>query len=215
MSGWHYGQDDVVLRTPSPYAGGYSRHMDIIIALLSYAGCIALSLLVADFITGLMHWAEDTWLKPGKSALLDRFIVDDNIDHHRSPGKIRAGAYWQTNRVCIALALGVAAILALCRVQMWEPYLVLALLSQSNQIHLWAHSSRPPQIVKFLQRTGLLQSTSHHAEHHKRPYASRFCTMTAFLNPVLDRIRFWRALETIAVACGATVQRATPARGGY
>jgi ubiquitin-conjugating enzyme E2 variant len=189
--------------------------MDIIIALLSYAGCILVSLLVADLITGLMHWAEDTWLKPGKSALLDRFIVDDNIDHHRSPGKIRAGAYWQTNRVCIVLAMVVAAILALCHVHMWEPYLVLALLSQSNQVHMWAHSSRPPRPVQLLQRTGLLQPTSHHAEHHKRPYASRFCTMTAFLNPILDRIGFWRALETIAVACGATVQRATPARGGY
>ncbi len=198
-----------------PCAGSYSRAMDIIIALLSYAGCILVSLVVADFITGLMHWAEDTWLKPGKSALLDRFIVNDNIDHHRAPGKIRAGAYWQTNRVCIALALVVTAILALCHVHMWEPYLVLALLSQSNQVHMWAHSSRPPRPVQLLQRTGLLQPASHHAEHHKRPYASRFCTMTTFLNPVLDRIRFWRALETVAVTCGATVQRATTARGGY
>jgi len=64
------------------------------------------SVILADFITGLMHWAEDTWLVPGKSALLDRWIVNDNIDHHRFPGKIRAGQYWATNRVCIALALG-------------------------------------------------------------------------------------------------------------
>jgi ubiquitin-conjugating enzyme E2 variant len=80
---------------------------------------------------------------------------------------------------------------------------------------MWAHSSRPPRPVQLLQRTGLLQPASHHAEHHKRPYASRFCTMTTFLNPVLDRIRFWRVLETVAVTCGATVQRATTARGGY
>jgi len=189
--------------------------MDIFIAIAAYGGCILVSLLIADFITGLMHWAEDTWLRPGKSALLDRFIVNDNIDHHRYPGKIRAGAYWATNRVCIVLALVTGALLAIVHVHMWEPYFVLALLSQSNQIHLWAHSSRPPLPVKMLQRAGLLQSTAHHAEHHKRPYASRFCTMTAFLNPVLDRIQFWRGLEAIVVFFGGTVQRATPARAGY
>jgi plasmanylethanolamine desaturase len=189
--------------------------MDMLIALASYAGCILLSLLIADFVTGLMHWAEDTWLKPGASPVLDRYIVNDNIEHHRVPGKIRSGSYWETNRVCIALAVIVTAILALCHVHLWEPYLVVALLSHSNQVHRWAHSSRPPRAVQVLQRTGLLQSTAHHAEHHKRPYASRFCTLTTFLNPVLDRVRFWHALEKIAVAFGATVQRATPARGGY
>jgi ubiquitin-conjugating enzyme E2 variant len=189
--------------------------MDMLIALASYAGCILGSLLIADFVSGLMHWAEDTWLKPGSSRLLDRFIVSDNIEHHRMPGKIRCGSYWETNRVCIALAVIVAAILTACHVQLWEPYLVVALLSHSNQVHRWAHSSRPPRPVRVLQRTGLLQSTAHHAEHHKPPYASRFCAMTAFLNPVLDGLRFWRGLEHVAVACGATVQRATPSRGGY
>ncbi len=131
------------------------------------------------------------------------------------PARFALGADWETNRVCIALAVIVTSILALCHVHLWEPYLVVALLSHSNQVHRWALSSRPPRPVRVLQRTGLLQSTAHHAEHHKRHYASRFCTLTAFLNPVLDRIRFWRALENIAVAFGATVQRATPARGGY
>lgn len=215
MITWPQRYDDVVLRTRQTPTGRYIRHMDIFIALAAYIGCVIVSILTADFITGLMHWAEDTWLRPGKSDVLDRFIVNDNIDHHRSPGKIRAGAYWATNRVCIALAVVVGAILAAFHVHAWEPYFVLTLLSQSNQVHLWAHSSRPPMPVKWLQRTGLLQSTAHHAEHHKRPYASRFCTMTEFLNPILDRIRFWHALESIVVYFGGTVQRATPARGGY
>jgi Lipid desaturase domain len=188
--------------------------MSVLIAAAEYIACIFGCLLIADFITGVMHWVEDTWLAPGKSKMLDRYIVVDNIDHHRHPGKIRAGAYWQTNRVCIALAAGAAASLLLFHVTVWEPYVVLALLSQSNQIHMWAHTSQPPQWVASLQRFGLLQSTRHHAKHHKNPYASRFCTMTSYLNPMLDR-GFWRALETIAVRCGATIQRASVARGGF
>jgi ubiquitin-conjugating enzyme E2 variant len=189
--------------------------MDILIAAASYIGAISISLLIADLMTGFVHWFEDTWLAPGTSTLLDRFVVNDNIDHHRHPGKIRAGHYWETNRVCIALAAGAAVILALLGVHAWEPYLVLALLSQSNQVHMWAHSSSPPRPVAWLQRIGMLQSTRQHAQHHKRPYGSRFCTMTNYLNPLLDRVHFWRGLERVAVRCGATVQRAGIARGGY
>ena len=189
--------------------------MSILCAAAAYLGCILASLLIADFITGIMHWAEDTWLAPGKSKLLDAYVVADNIDHHRHPGKIRAGNYWATNRVCITLAGVATVVLLLFHVTLWEPYLIVALLSQSNQVHLWAHTSQPPRPVAWLQRIGMLQSTKHHAAHHKNPYASRFCTMTGYLNPILDRAGFWRALESIAVKFGATVQRASVARGGY
>ena len=186
---------------------------------LSSAASVVVSvfacLLAVDFLSGLLHWAEDTWTAPGRSTLLDRWIVRDNIEHHRRPGTIRAGDYWGTNRVCIVLALGVGCILALCGVHAWQAYLIVALASQSNQIHLWAHSANPPRPVRWLQRIGLLQSAAHHAEHHKRPYASRFCTVTNYLNPLLDAIDFWRGVERVVQAFGVTMHRAMPARGGY
>ena len=185
---------------------------------LSIAGGVASAiacLLVVDLLSGLLHWWEDTWTAPGGSKLLDRWIVLDNIEHHRRPGTIRAGDYWGTNRVCIVLAVSAGAALALCGVHAWQAYLIVALASQANQIHLWAHSANPPRTIAFLQRYGILQSAAHHAEHHKRPYASRFCTYTNYLNPVLDRSGFWRGLERVLQRCGATVHRATPARAGY
>jgi plasmanylethanolamine desaturase len=178
---------------------------------VSLFGC----LLAVDLISGFLHWAEDTWLAPGRSKLLDRFIVNDNIEHHRRPGGIRAGNYWATNRVTIVLAIVAGAVLAACHVHSWQAYLIVALASQSNQVHLWSHSSTPPRIVERLQTAGLLQSRAMHAKHHKNPYASNFCTMTNYLNPLLDGIGFWAALETAIVRCGGTVVRATPARGGY
>lgn len=189
--------------------------MDLLFAAAVYTGCAVGCLLVADFVTGLLHWAEDTWLAPGRSPFLDRWVVNDNIGHHRAPGAIRAGHYWQTNRVCIIMAVVAALLCAAFAVHAWEPYAVIALLSQSNQIHLWGHTSRPPRAVAMLQRLGLLQSARHHAKHHKSPYAVRFCTMTELLNPILDAVGFWRSLEALAVACGAKVQRASAARGGY
>jgi plasmanylethanolamine desaturase len=183
----------------------------LVLDAFSLVGC----LLAVDLISGFLHWAEDTWMAPGRSKLLDRFIVNDNVEHHRKPGGIRAGNYWATNRVCIVMAAIAGTVLAACHVHAWQAYAIVALASQSNQVHLWAHSSTPPRAVEWLQSIGLMQSRSMHAKHHKNPYASNFCTMTNYLNPLLDAIGFWRALERTIVLFGATVVRATEARGGY
>jgi len=183
----------------------------VLLDLVWIAGCVV----AADFLTGVMHWAEDTWLAPGRSALLDRYIVRDNIEHHRRPGSIRSGTYWETNRVTIVLAAAGVAGCALGHVAAWHPYLLLSLLSHSNQVHKWAHSSKVPAAVRTLQSVGVLQSPAQHARHHKNPYATNFCAITDFVNPALDRIAFWRALEWMIERLGARVQRAGDARGGY
>jgi hypothetical protein len=176
-----------------------------------FAGC----LLTADFLSGALHWAEDSWLAPGRNALLDRWIVLPNIEHHERPGSIRQGTYWETNNVTIALAAGAALVCTAFRVQAWEVYLTLAIGSQSNQLHAWAHTARPPRIIGWLQHARILQSAKVHASHHRRPYGSHYCTTTNCLNPLLDQTGFWRALERIGTWCGATMVRATPARSGF
>jgi hypothetical protein len=185
------------------------------IATLNIAVGLFSCLLVADFLSGLLHWYEDTWLAPGRSALLDRIIIEPNIDHHRRPGGIREGSYWVNNAVCIALTVAAGGVLAACGVHAWQPYVVLAIASQSNQLHAWAHTSNPPAPIAWLQRTHLLQSAREHAVHHRRPYAQRYCTTTNMLNPLLDRARFWYGLEWIGERLGARVVRATPARQGF
>jgi hypothetical protein len=172
-------------------------------------------LLVADLISGIVHWAEDTWGAPGRSKLLDKWIVLPNIDHHRRPGTMRQAKYWETNLVTVVLASLAACALVLMHVHAWQAYLIVALTSQSNQIHAWAHTQSAPSWVRWLQRFGILQSVRHHGEHHKRPYAFRFCAMTNFLNPVLDATGFWRGLEWMIGQCGISVKRTSPERGGY
>jgi ubiquitin-conjugating enzyme E2 variant len=174
-----------------------------------------LCLLAADFLAGLMHWAEDTWLRPGVSPLLDRLVVAPNVEHHQRPGGIRQATYWENNWITMAIVAVPVLILALCGVYAWEPYLTLLIASQSNQIHMWGHCANPPRPVRWLQRLGVLQPAAHHAVHHRRPYGVRYCSTTTFLNPILDGIGFWRGLEWVGERLGAHVYRATPARGGY
>jgi ubiquitin-conjugating enzyme E2 variant len=179
--------------------------------VLFAAGCI----IAADFLSGLLHWAEDTWLVPGKNAWLDRYIVAPNIEHHEKPGGIRACTYWELNCVCIAIAASVALVVALAGVREWEVYLTLLIASQSNQIHAWGHTANPPRFVAWLQRARILQTAAHHAVHHKRPYGVRYCTTTPWLNGMLDRSGFWRGLESTIAHFGPSVKRATAARSGY
>jgi len=185
--------------------------MEILYILVNLAAC----LLVADLISGIVHWAEDTWGAPGKSEFLDKWVVLPNIDHHRRPGKMRQDLYWDTNLVTVVLSAVAGCILLLAHVHAWQAYLIVALVSQSNQIHAWAHTQNAPAWVRWLQRFGILQSVRHHGEHHKRPYACRFCTTTNFLNPILDASGFWRRLEWIVERCGIKVKRVSPERAGY
>lgn len=189
--------------------------METLSTLATTGAWIAGSYVIADFGTGVIHWIEDTWMAPGASNFLDRYVMDDNLDHHRRPGMIRKGTYWETNRSSICLGLGLAVLAAACRVDAWQVYVIIAIGSHGNQVHKWAHMSDRPVLVAWLQSIGLLQSRGHHGRHHSHPYAVRYCALTNYLNPMLDGIGFWRGLERIVEACGATVQRGTEARHGY
>lgn len=170
-----------------------------------------LCIITADFLSGLGHWFEQTYLSPGRNKILDEFVTLPNIDHHRNPKAILKGTYWATNRVVIVITLAVSLVLFLLGVDFWQPYFTLALISQFNQVHKWAHGYAP-RPVRWLQSIGILQSPSEHHLHHKRPYSTHYCTLTNFLNPVLDKIRFWRILERIVPL---EIKRGSPERDGY
>jgi hypothetical protein len=99
-------------------------------------------------------------------------------------------------------------------VHAWQAYVTLAIGSQGNQVHEWAHLSDRAASVRWLQSLGIMQSRSHR-KHHASPYAVRFCALSDDLDPVLDGIGFRRGLERAAVTFGATVRRGSVARGGY
>jgi len=173
-------------------------------------------LMLCDLLTGIGHWVEDTYGHLGMADAIRRFIVLDNIQHHRRPATILRGSWWECNRVLLIPCTAIALLCAATGITAWQVYFVLAVSSQSNHIHRWAHTAAIPDWVAVLQSFGLLQSRKHHAVHHQSPYAVRFCTVTNYLNPVLDRIGFWRVLERIVQsAFGVPVRRATAAREGY
>ena len=65
----------------------------------------------------------------------------------------------------------------------------------TNQFHKWAHTKNPAGWVRLLQRAGLILSPEHHAVHHAAPRDKYYCITVGWMNPLLDKIRFFRFLE--------------------
>jgi hypothetical protein len=157
---------------------------------------IVVSWLAADFIAGLFHWWEDTYLSHSDS-ILGRLIGGPNQLHHADQYAFLKGSYWQRNYTTIVPSF-VAMAICLSFEPLRNGWLSMLFLSQANQVHAWSHS-KPTNglLVRFLQRACVFQSPKHHAEHHRNPFHVRYCVMTPILNPLLDAIGFWRALEDI------------------
>jgi len=171
-----------------------------------------LGALAADFTTGLVHWACDSYGSE-RTPLLGAGLIRGFREHHRRPRAVLASDAIDANgqaAVAVALALGVAALPPLRGLLAAHPFayaLGLALCAVSglgNQLHQWAHTPAAPRFVRRLQRGGWVLSPRAHARHHLPPHASAYCTATGWCNPPLDALGFWRALERLVErVCGA------------
>lgn len=151
----------------------------------------------ADFISGVVHWLEDRYGNPEWPVI--GHTIRENQQHHFTPRSFLKGTLWTRNRE--VLAIGAAFLAAFWAFDVLNAFTVSAVIFgvMSNEVHASAH--RSPQengrIVTALQKTGLLQSHRHHAAHHRKGKDTHFCVLTNHVNPVLERIRFFQALEAI------------------
>lgn len=157
----------------------------------------------ADAVTGLVHWACDTW-GDERTPWVGDGLIRAFREHHRDPEAMLAHDRVEVNGEAAAAACGGFLVLGIAPLQAAlapRPLLYAALLSLvsfcalANQLHQWAHMCDPPAVVRVLQRAGLILKPTHHAVHHTTPFESGYCIATGWLNRPLDRIDFWRAIE--------------------
>jgi len=167
-----------------------------IVALTAY--------LLADFISGIVHWAGDTLGDTSTPILGKNFIMPFRY-HHVDPKEITRHDFIETNgnNCIVVLAPLVAAYLLLpgetsvrffaCTMMAFVALFVVA----TNQFHKWAHADSPPRAAVLLQRWGLILSKGHHDVHHTAPHHMHYCITVGWMNPVLNRARFFRAVEAV------------------
>jgi len=161
---------------------------------------IAVLYLLADLTGGLFHWAEDT-LGSADSPIWGRIFVQPNEIHHERPGDM-IKIHWLKNNIPILSFTAFVLLVALAFDAVTWQLLVFAVFAGANQqVHRFAHAPRArlPGFIKWAQRKGIMQDARHHWVHHTDPHTSHYCVLTPWLNPVLDRVGFWRGMERLCV----------------
>lgn len=167
--------------------------------------------LLADFISGIVHWWQDRYLTTNRKWKWVLAINADNDEHHKSPGAMAKKSTWQTINTTAPI-LWPLAILSLLLGGPAVITLGLFFGGFANLIHKWAHTadSKLNPVIRFMQDTGLFISKRHHGAHHynrgrtirKENTHDKYCPMSDFLNPFLDTIRFWKGLEYVVSLVG-------------
>ncbi len=152
--------------------------------------------LVVDWISGLIHWMEDSYGHP-YLPFVGRRITKANLLHHARPRAFIHNSWYASSELLLFACLGAMAIaFALGHLTPWV-VLAAVLGANANQVHKWSHRTARENgpVITTLQRLHLIQSPRHHHSHHVGAKNSHYCVLTDVLNPILDRCRFWRGLE--------------------
>jgi hypothetical protein len=172
------------------------------------------AVLLADFISGVVHWIADTWGSETMPILGRRFLRPFRI-HHINPADFLRRDFIDCNGDLAMLALPFLLCAFLIPMsseigRLAAVFLVAysAAALPTNQVHQWAHMNDPPAPVRWLQRWGLILSHEQHQRHHVAPHALNYCITTGWCNPALTAISFFAALEwIISRLTGATPRR--------
>lgn len=158
----------------------------------------------ADLASGIVHWAGDT-LGDASVPILGKALIQPFREHHIHPKDLARHDFIETNGsnclvVTVPLGLGVAFLPGVIG---WQFAVCSFLCSLSlftvatNQFHKWAHTDNPPWWVRALQKSGLILSPEHHDVHHTMPHHQHYCITVGWLNPLLNKLGFFRGLEAI------------------
>ena len=156
--------------------------------------------LLVDFVSGVVHWAEDSY-GTENTPVIGRWIVGPNLLHHRNGSEFVRESWIASSWDLALVGAAILAAAGLAGVLTWHVGLFAVLGANANQIHKWNHmrNSSVPLAIRVLRRLCLLQSPRHHAQHHRGTKDSHYCVITMALNPLLDCVGFWRRLEKMLV----------------
>ena len=172
---------------------------------------LAAGYLVADLLTGLVHWFCDTFFDE-TTPIIGPGLIAPFREHHRDPLLMTRHTFLELTGSSFR---GLAPLLALF---VWRGDMVPAFANafvfalsvgavSTNLLHRWAHDPAPPVIARGLQRLGIVLTPERHARHHAPPYVAAYCVTTGWMNPLCERLKIWSRAEAVLVAIGVPASR--------
>ncbi len=138
---------------------------------------VPLGIIGGDFISGIVHWAADTYGSEDMRVIGPSLVKPFRL-HHVYPRDIC------THGHSLLLAFSVISFA-----------LMAAATVATNQFHKWAHQESPSAFARWLQRKRLVLEPLHHKLHHTHPFDVNYCITNGWLNPLLNKLKFFRRLE--------------------
>jgi len=159
------------------------------------------SWLISDLLSGLLHWAFDSFGSVS-TPLIGKAFIRPFRKHHTDPEEMTRHDFIETHGASCLAALPFLAMTSLMPLEGWLTLCAQALLLfialgalATNQCHKWAHMDEAdtPALVRWAQRWQLVLPREHHRLHHTPPFDSHFCMSCGWLNSPLNAVlRAWR-----------------------
>ncbi len=172
---------------------------------------LAAGYLLADLLTGFVHWFCDTFFDEN-TPLIGPGLIAPFREHHRDPLLMTRHGFLELTGSSFR---GLAPLLAWF---VWRGDLLPALANafvlavsagavSTNLLHRWAHDPAAPAVARGLQRLGVVLTPERHARPHAPPFAAAYCVTTGWMNPICERLQIWSRAEALLVALGVPVTR--------
>ena len=165
---------------------------------------VFLAYLLADFISGFVHWLADRYGTEETILVGPNFVKPFRMHHIDRKGITRHNfvkANGNNSIVTIPFLIMCHAVVdfdyaSSAEIVLFSGGLALSIwIYATNQFHKWAHEDEVSPFISKLQNMGLILSKKEHDKHHVFPHETNYCITSGILNPTLEKIRFWYFLE--------------------
>ncbi len=184
---------------------------------LMFAIKLFLLILLTDFVTGFVHFWIDQYGRE-EMPIVGKSVIHLNINHHKNPMDMTNRSYLQLTWSSWVLGFVILLLWFLSFGKLdWEIVFLVVYGSQGNIIHKWAHQTKSQNgsVITLLQKWKIIPNKHQHRHHHNAPFDTFFCVQTIFLNPVLEKIRFWDGLIWVLTKVGFPPATVGEERGGF
>ena len=162
-----------------------------------------LGYLLADFITGTIHWFCDSFFDE-ETPVIGNFIIYSFREHHSHPLLITKDKFIEQDTTSFFIFMPFLYFATFTEISylnspnsIYGHFILIGVCIGTfctNLFHKWAHQRNQNFIIKKLQKLGLILNPNSHKKHHV-DHSKGYCVTSGLMNPILDYVKFYPNLE--------------------